>query len=76
MSRVCVCVCVCVRVCVRACVLVISVIAHLHIITTSNNNPLAISCTHLLTTAHTKSFQFVFTSRFLVMDVLILLPHN
>jgi hypothetical protein len=49
----------------------------LQIITTSNYNTLANSCPCLLTTAHTKSSQFVFTSRFLVTDssnVLCLCP--
>jgi hypothetical protein len=35
---------------------------------TSNYNTLANQCTRILTTAHTKSSQFVFISRFLVTD--------
>jgi hypothetical protein len=37
-------------------------------VSTSNYTALANSCTLLLTTAHSKSSQIVFTSRFLVMD--------
>jgi hypothetical protein len=48
--------------------LVIGFIEHLQIVTTSNCNTLANSCPCLLTTAHTKSSQIVFTSRFLVTD--------
>jgi hypothetical protein len=46
----------------------IGCIEHLKIVTTGNYNTLANSCTRLLTKAHTKSSQFVFTSRFLVTD--------
>jgi hypothetical protein len=52
-------------------------IDHLQMETTRNCNTLANSCT-LLTIAHTKSSQFVFTSRFLVTDpnnVLCLRPY-
>jgi hypothetical protein len=48
--------------------LVIEFIDNLQMITTSNCNAVTNSCTSLLTTAHTKSFQFVFTSHFLIMD--------
>jgi hypothetical protein len=47
-------------------------------ITTNNYSALANSCTCPLTTAHTKSFQFVFTSRFMVTgsnNVLCLRPY-
>jgi hypothetical protein len=57
---------------------VIGFIDHLHIVTTNNYNALANSCARLLTTAHTKSSQFVFTSRFLITDlnnVLCLRPY-
>jgi hypothetical protein len=53
--------------------------SHLQIVTTSNYNALANSCIRLLTTANTKSSQFVFTSRFLVTDpnnVLCLFPYR
>jgi hypothetical protein len=46
-------------------------------VTTSNYNALANSCTHHLITAHTKSFRFVFISRFMLTDpnnVLCLCP--
>jgi hypothetical protein len=52
---------------------------HLQILTTSNHNALANSCTRLLITAHTKPSHFVFTTRFLVMDsnnVLCLCPYR
>jgi hypothetical protein len=48
--------------------LVIGFVDHLRIVNTSNYNTLANSCTRLLTKAHTKSSQFVFTNRFLVTD--------
>jgi hypothetical protein len=47
-------------------------------VTTSNYNALANSGTRFLTTAHTKSSQFVFTDRFLINDpnnVLCLRPY-
>jgi hypothetical protein len=55
--------------------LVIGFIAHLQILATRNYNTLANQCTLLLTAAHIKSSQFVFTSCFLVMDVLCLHPY-
>jgi hypothetical protein len=48
--------------------LVTKLTEYLLIITTINYTTLTNSCAHLLTTAHTKSSQFVFTSRFLIMD--------
>jgi hypothetical protein len=48
--------------------LVIRFIDHLHIVTLSNYSASANSHTLQFTTAHTKSPQFVFISRFLVMD--------
>jgi hypothetical protein len=48
--------------------LVIGFIARLQIVTASNYKAVANSCNHLLTTAHTKCSQFVFTSRVLVTD--------
>jgi hypothetical protein len=59
--------------------MVFGFIEHLQIVTTSNYKAVANSCTHLLTTAHTKFSQFVFTSRFLVTDtnnVLCLRPYR
>jgi hypothetical protein len=58
--------------------LVSGFIAHLQMVTTSNYDALANSCSHLLTTPHNKSSQFGFTSRFLVTDpnnVLYLRPY-
>jgi hypothetical protein len=48
--------------------LVIGFIDHLQIATTSKYNAVDNSCPRLLTTAHTKSSQFVFTSRFLLTN--------
>jgi hypothetical protein len=48
--------------------LVIGFTAYFQMVTTSNYNVLANSYTRLLTTAHTKFSQFVFTSRFLLTD--------
>jgi hypothetical protein len=48
--------------------LVIGFIDRLQIVTTSNVNALASSCTRVLTTVHTKISQFVFSSRFVVTD--------
>jgi hypothetical protein len=48
--------------------LVIGFIDHLQMVTKSNYNAVTNSYTRLLTTAHTKSSQFVFTSRSLVTD--------
>jgi hypothetical protein len=47
---------------------VIEFIDYLQIVTTSDYNALANSCTRILTTAYTKSSQFVSSSRFLAMD--------
>jgi hypothetical protein len=58
--------------------LMIGFIFHLQIVTASNYNALADSCTRLFTAAHTKPSQHVFTSRFLVTDpnnVLCLRPN-
>jgi hypothetical protein len=41
---------------------------HLEMATTCNYNARANSCIRFLTTAHTKTSQLVFTSRFLVTD--------
>jgi hypothetical protein len=41
---------------------------HLQMVTTGNYNTLANTCTRLLTAAHSKSSQLVFTIRFLVTD--------
>jgi hypothetical protein len=52
---------------------------NLQMVTASNYNALANSCTRLITTAHTKFSQFVFTSRFLVTDpinILCLRPYR
>jgi hypothetical protein len=48
--------------------LVIGFIEHLQMMTTSNYNALANSCTRVLTAARTKSSHYAFTSRFLVTD--------
>jgi hypothetical protein len=48
--------------------LLIGFIDHLQLLTTSNYSTLANSCTRLLTTAHAKSSQFVFPTRFLATD--------
>jgi hypothetical protein len=48
--------------------LVIGFTDHLQIVTTSNYNAIANSHTQQFTTAHIKSSQFVFTSRFLATN--------
>jgi hypothetical protein len=58
--------------------LVIGFIEHFQMVITSDYNTLANSCTRLLTRAHAKPSQFVFTNRFLITDpnnVLCLLPY-
>jgi hypothetical protein len=53
---------------IKGFVLEVGFIDHLQLVTTSNYNALTNSCTRLLTTAHTKTSHFVFTSRFMVTD--------